>query len=435
MRTNRKEIVVYFANWNLGKKPAKRGGEVASIPWDKVTYVNHAFWAVAPVEDTEETSFQRREAGKSPRTAFTIVSMRPEFDIEDSTPSEINPELPRNHFAQYEAYAKQYPNVNIMISIGGWARCGYFSEMAYTCEGRKTFVQSCMDLIHKYPWIGGIDIDWEYPGCSTAGERLPDPNADDGDEGCPIWGTVKEDAANFALLLAELRAALDKNFGQGEKKLTACAGGSTTTILPQQDWAAAAPFLDMINLMTYDLCGVWDAATGHATGFKGTRQTADYFVAHGVPESKLCIGTPLYAISFLMNEMDSEHVVGAPSATHRATNKEIAQTECEAFAAQAQDGYTMKKEGVKWVKETTFSKGGKGWHFTRDEEEGAVYMYNDDPASPYYKWYLTYEDHLSLQTKLDEINNTDLAGIIIWECSEDTADYSLITQMAENLLQ
>src|SRR5699024_10779371 len=151
------------------------------------------------------------------------------------------------------------------------------------------------NLIRKYPWISGIDIDWEYPGCSTAGERLPDPDADDGDEGCPIWGTAAEDSANFVLLLSELKAALAESFGEGIKKVTACAGGSTTSILPMQDWKGAAAYLDMINLMTYDLAGVWDGVTGHASSFQGTKKTADYMTALGIPEEKLCIGSPLYA--------------------------------------------------------------------------------------------------------------------------------------------
>ena len=434
MSKNKKEIIVYFANWYLGKLPASRGGEVASIPWDKVTYVNHAFWAVAPADGSKETSFERRDSGKAPRTGFHIVSMRPENDYGNQEPSDLNPELPKNHFAQYAVYAEKYPNVNIMVSIGGWARCGYFSEMAYTAEGRKSFVESCVELIRKYPWIGGIDIDWEYPGCSTAGERLPDPNAGDGDEGCPIWGTVEEDAANFALLLSELKAALAENFGEGAKKLTACAGASTTTILPNQDWVAAAQYLDMINLMTYDMTGVWDAATGHATSFMGTVKTVDYLTEKGIPESKLCIGTPLYAISFLMNEMDRDQIVGAPAATHRATNESVTETECGAFEEEAVSGYNVVKEGVKWVKDAEFYSEQQGWHLAHDDAEGATYLYNDDEKSPYYKWFLTYEDHLSLQAKLDYINKTDLAGIIIWECSEDTEGYDFITQMAENLL-
>lgn len=434
MSTNKKEIIVYFADWYVGRKTAARGAEVASIPWDRVTYVNHAFWGVTPAGEDKSTTFERRKSGAGPRTEFTIVSMRPEFDCDNMEPSELVEGLPKNHFAQYDFFAKQYPNVNIMISIGGWARCGYFSEMAYTAEGRKTFVDSCMELIRKYPWIGGIDIDWEYPGCTTAGERLPDPNADDGDEGCPIWGTVEEDSENFARLLAELKTALSENFGEGKKKLTACCGGSTTTTLPMQNWEEAAKSLDMVNIMSYDLCGVWDGITGHASSFHGTKMAVDYLKEHGVPEKKLCIGTPLYAISFLMKEMNPEQVIGVPAETHRATYDEVAQAECCEFEADTVSGYTLVKEGVQWKKDEEFDEGKRGWHQVHDDVEGGTYMYNDDENSPYYKWFLTYEDQLSLQAKLDYINSTDLAGIIIWECSQDTEEYDLMTQMAENLL-
>ena len=31
-----------------------------------------------------------------------------------------------------QIYSEKYPEVNILISVGGWTDCGYFSEMAYT---------------------------------------------------------------------------------------------------------------------------------------------------------------------------------------------------------------------------------------------------------------------------------------------------------------
>ena len=127
---SKKEVIIYFANWNLKKKKPTQGGEVAGLPWNRVTYINHAFWAVVPVENPEETSIQRREIGAAARHDFTIESMCPEFDMEDWTPSEIDPRLSRNHFSQYEVFSQQYPDVTIMRSIGGWARSGFFSEMA-----------------------------------------------------------------------------------------------------------------------------------------------------------------------------------------------------------------------------------------------------------------------------------------------------------------
>ena len=79
--------------------------------------------------------------------------------------------------------------------------------------------------------------------------------------------------------------------------------------------------------------------------------------------------------------------------------------------------------------------GGKGWHMEYDTKKEAAYLYNDDETSPYYKWFLSYENHLSLQAKLDYINSSGISGIIVWESSQDTPDHAYISQMGDNLLK
>ena len=54
-----RQAVLYFANWNLNRRPARKG-EVCALPWDCATYLNHAFWVLEPSEGTQETSFARR---------------------------------------------------------------------------------------------------------------------------------------------------------------------------------------------------------------------------------------------------------------------------------------------------------------------------------------------------------------------------------------
>lgn len=427
-----KQVVVYFANWYLGERAGAEGGEVASIAWDNVTYINHAFWAVAPADGSTKTSVEQRTGGEGARTEFTIISTAPDQDYMDTAKSEINPDMERNHFAEYAAYSELYPDVNIMISIGGWSACGYFSEMAYTPEGRQSFIQSCLDLMDQYPWIDGIDIDWEYPGGSRDGERAPES---ENDQGCPIFGTAAEDSTNFAALLSELRAAMDEHYGTGVKKLTACASASTGWTLPMQDWAAFAPHLDMINIMTYDLAGLWDGVTGEASSCNGAKAAALYFKDLGIGMDKLCIGTPMYATAYLMKEINPDKVLGAPIEDYKPNSSEIDETMIRAFASEAVSGYNLKQEEGKWVMGESFDNGGTGWHLAYNPKRGSAYMYNDDEASPYYKWFLSYENELSLQEKLDYINKANLAGIIVWESSQDTHDHLFISQMADNLLQ
>jgi len=425
-----KEVVTYFANWYLDEKPAAHGAEVAGIPWDKVTYINHAFWAVAPGDGSTETTFERRSNKESARTSFKIMSTDPKSDYEDTTPSEIDPSMPRNHFAEYAVYSEKYPDVNIMISVGGWTDSGYFSEMAYTKAGRQTFVNSCIDLMNQYPWIDGIDIDWEYPGGDGGGER----GEGDGDQGCPIFGTVEEDNANFAALLKDMKEAFDTKYGVGAKKLTSCASSSTGWTLPYQDWKTAAPYLDLINIMTYDMAGSWDGVTGHSSHMGGVKGAVDYFKDLGISTSKLNIGTPFYATGFMMTEIDKSKIVGAPIEDVYINGDGLTQDTLNTFESQAVSGYTTNIDGVKVTMGTTFDNGGTGWHYAYDSEVDASYIYNDDTKSEYYKYFISYESPLSLQAKLDYIDSEGLSGIIIWECSQDATEYSMITQMSFNML-
>lgn len=425
------EVIVYFPNWNLNGKAAQSGGEVASIPWESITYVNHAFFEVYPADGTTETSFERKENGEPARTSFEIISTGEGADFEDEEESAVIPGLRRNHFSEYEYFSEIYPDVNIMISVGGWSDCGYFSEMAYTEEGRKSFVNSCVDLIRKYPWIDGIDIDWEYPAGSNDGQRYPE---NDNDEGCPIFGTPEEDRVNFASLMKCFRETLDAEFGEGAKKLTACASASTGWTLPNQDWASAAPYLDLINIMTYDLAGTWDGSSGLATSVQGAKGAILYFKVNGVPTEKLCIGAPMYATVWKIKEGQSINI-NSQTEDEAPNEEEISMDTILQWENEASSGYTkVLKDGL-WIKGEEFDNNSPGWHFKYHKIQGGVYMYNDDEASPYYGWYLSYENELTLSQKMKLINDYNLAGIIVWESSEDCADHTMINLMGDYLVK
>jgi GH18 family chitinase len=151
---------------------------------------------------------------------------------------------------------------------------------------------------------------------------------------------------------------------------------------------------------------------------KGTKAAADYMVSLGIPKEKLCIGSPLYAMPFVTKEPVSTQAVGIPCESYRASSQPVTNIDCVQFQSEVQSDSAKP-----------------GWHQGYDEAEGAAYLYNNDATSPYYKWFLSYEDVSSLQKKLDYINQSDLAGVIVWECSQDTDDYVLISQMAQNLLR
>ena len=390
----RKQVIVYFPNWKLGEP----NGNVSDIPWDSVTFINHAFWKVAPKSDVNQTSFERRELGLEPRTEFEVVSTGEEAD--------------KIIFAEYEKYHKEYPNVNIMISVGGWSACGYFSEMAYTEEGRASFIADCVRLMKEYPWIAGIDIDWEYPAGSNDGERYPEG---EGEEGCPIWGTQYDDRMNFTQFLKECRETFDAEFGAGAKKLTACASSSTGWTLPNQNWTDASLYLDYVNIMTYDMAGDWDGVTGHASGVSGAKNAMAYFINNDVPKEKLNLGSPFYATGFIMAEdTDFSKIVGAPIADYNDIDKEL-----------------LTVPFINDILSKTVPDGAKGWHLGYDEKNGGAYVYNDDPASEYYRWFLSYEDKNTIDGKFALIEKYNMAGIIVWEVTQDSADHEMTKYLYE----
>lgn len=428
-----KEVIVYFPNWNLDSKSAQRSGEVAGIPWDSVTYINHAFFRVAVADGTDESTFEWRAAGNTPRTEFRVESTDPYSDFEDTTPSSVDPSMERNHFSEYAVYSEMYPDVNIMVSVGGWTDCGYFSEMAYTEEGRTSFINSCVELMNEYPFIDGIDLDWEYPGGSNDGERLPEG---EGDEGCPIWGTPEEDTVNFAELCKGLREAMDENFGEGTKLLTACCSASTGWTLPNQNWVIAEPYLDYINMMTYDMAGTWDGVTGYCTSLDAVKGAYDYLTRRNIPAEKLNMGSILYATCFyIKGDLNLKNLVGAEIDPNMSFVAEASIEQLKQFEKEAVSGYTVEyDENGRAIKGEDFDNGGLGWHFYYDEKAGASYMVNDDPESEYYKWFLSYESPLSLQSKLDYAPGANVGGIIVWEVSQDDAEYPMIRQMGENFI-
>lgn len=70
-----------------------------------------------------------------------------------------------------------------------------------------------------------------------------------------------------------------------------------------------------------------------------------------------------------------------------------------------------------------------------DHDEGCPIWGTAKEDSNYYKWFLTYEDHWTLQKKLDYIHDAGVGGIIIWEVDQDTQDYAFMNQIADNLIR
>ncbi len=165
-----------------------------------------------------------------------------------------------------------------LVSNADNSQGGGFSAMAKTDEGRKAFAKDCLAFIEEWG-IDGIDIDWEFPGLSWSGHAC-DPAVD---------------VENHVLLMKQLRATL------GTKYLLTYAGyvmdkKSVSTGMRYIDIAGVNPYVDYVNVMTYDM----DEQPHHHSALRSAnayydcvRAVANYTSA-GVPPDKIVLGIPFY---------------------------------------------------------------------------------------------------------------------------------------------
>ena len=111
-----------------------------------------------------------------------------------------------------------------------------FSEIAANTVKRSTFVNSVVSFLDKYDFEG-VDIDWEWPGTNY---ESPNP----------------EDRNNHVQLLKDLYDTLNPMGKSVSTVIIAWPG-----LLEENfDIAAFSPYVDFINLVSFDFHGFWPGA-------------------------------------------------------------------------------------------------------------------------------------------------------------------------------
>ena len=174
-----------------------------------------------------------------------------------------------DRLAAIVALKGQNPELNVMLSVGGWGS-GRFSEMAADDQHRMSFANDCLRVVEEFG-LDGIDIDWEYPTSSMAG-----------------ISSSPEDRENFNLLMRDLRTVL------GADRLLTLASSAYAEYI---DFHSCMQYLDFVNVMTYDMA---NAPYHHSPLYasENTKGTSEGAVkAHidaGVPAAQLVLGVPFY---------------------------------------------------------------------------------------------------------------------------------------------
>ncbi|MFE9465082.1 glycosyl hydrolase family 18 protein [Streptomyces virginiae] len=261
----------YFTNWGVYGRNYHVKNLVTSGTASKITHINYAFGNVQNGQCTIGDAYADYDKAY---TADQSVD-----GVADTWDQPL-----RGSFNQLRKLKKQYPNLKVLWSFGGWTWSGGFPQAA---ANPTAFAQSCYNLVEDPRWadvFDGIDLDWEYPNacglsCDTSG------------------------AAAFKNLMQAVKA----RFGASNLVTAAItADASDGGKIDKADYAGAAQYTDFYNVMTYDFFGAWAAQGPTAphsplTSYAGIPQagfnSADAIAklkAKGVPGSKLNLGIGFY---------------------------------------------------------------------------------------------------------------------------------------------
>ncbi|MEV8328703.1 glycosyl hydrolase family 18 protein [Kitasatospora sp. NPDC056731] len=329
----------------------------------------------------------------------------------------------RGNLNQVKKLKAKYPNLKVVVSLGGWTYSKYFSDVAATDASRQKFVKSCLDVWIKgnlpvYNGAGGdgvaagifdgIDLDWEWPGSA------------DGHAG-NHWSA--NDKGNLTLLLAEFRKQLDA-LGGSHKLLTAFTPADPAKVAAGWDLTKIFSSLDIANVQGYDFHGSgsdnsWEPnRTGpQANLYADPNDPYNFhfsvdaavqtYLGVGVNPRKLTIGFPFYGRGW-QGVADG----GASGVWQSANGAAPGQFSEEAGTR----GYNNLITGVPNL--TVY----------HDPKSIATYGYTGAGG----QWW-TFDDAWSIAQKTAYLKSKNLLGGMIWEMSGDTPSGTLINALDSGL--
>ncbi len=292
----------FFEQWSIYGRgyslaQADQEGEIAGL-----TDLMYAFGGVLPAQGAASTP----DPVGNPVTCQSVDSWAdygtPYLpDVAGGNP--VGPDGLAGNFQQLRELKAKYPQLRVILSLGGYSGSGFFSDAASTARSRAEFVSSCIDEFVRGNLPGlpagaaagifdGFDLDWEYPG---------------NDNGAPGNHYSPADVRNYPLLAQEFRRQLSAVPGRHRLTAEMPVGAQNTKDI---DVAAMARPVDQLVLMDYDLQGPWNpqgptnfesnlfssplAPDSTAEPRISVDSSVRYFERHGAPAGKLVVGIPYY---------------------------------------------------------------------------------------------------------------------------------------------
>lgn len=249
----------------------------------------------------------------------------------------------------------------VLIAIGGGGQSrqtAEFASMAGNNAARSEFVAQLRHFVVEHGY-DGVQIDWEFP-VGQVGRR------------------------DLVLLTKDLRTGLGRDI-QIDLLLPGMVSSASWLDLEEID-----PNVDYYYLMMYDFHGSWSPLSGsnaplHAGPCDGVANVAAQiksYIHKGMPRQKMVVGLPFYGVGF-----DTNGLCKAFKKTRHTTYRDLVglpASEWEQhWQAQEQVPYMTKKDGD-------------------------------------FLW--SFDDQRSLALKVDVVRQHDLAGVFVWELTQDIVD-------------
>ncbi|KAL3479632.1 hypothetical protein BJX99DRAFT_255358 [Aspergillus californicus] len=277
------------------------------------------------------------------------------------------------------------PSLKIMIALGGWTFNDpgpwqtIFPTLASSAANRATFIQNLLGFLSEYGY-DGVDFDWEYPGADDRG-----------------GSNSLVDGENYTLLLKELREAIAAG---GRNHLVTFTAPTSYWYLRHFDLKAMVEYVDWVNLMSYDLHGIWDSENpigsqvlAH-TNLTEIDQALDLFWRVDVDPSAIVLGLGFYGRTFQLSSgacWKPGCPFEGPGAGGRCT---------------ATPGILSYMEIMELL-ENSAAKA----HF--DEDAAVQYLvYGEN------NW-VSYDDATTFTAKIDYAKRMGLSGLMIWAVDLD----------------
>lgn len=281
------------------------------------------------------------------------------------------------------------PDLKIFVSIGGWTFSDndtytqpIFGNVARSSSNRQLFANELVAFLTYYGF-DGVDLDWEYPGASDRGGK-------------------EEDTKNYVELVKTLRATFDKT---GRSLGITFTAPSSYWYLRWFDLPGMMKYCDWVNLMSYDLHGIWDSTNPIGAIVQGTNLTeiklaAELFWRVKIPAHRIALGFGFYGRAFTL---------ASPSCTTLG---------CP-FSGGAKPGLCTKTSGyLAYYEVQDILKKNPNIKVIHDKESAVKYFTFDTN-----QW-ISYDDKDTLKQKVEWANAAGFSGSLIWASDLDDFDFT-----------